>query len=111
MRSTQQQRDEFYDSGDWEHFRREYWKEIFEEHGDDPVLYCTYCDTMLSYGGEDNGPALDHMFPLHSHWEWRLEPKNITLCCKKCNRMKGGMDPRKYPIRNILIRKKILLNR
>jgi len=111
MKSTQQQRDEFYDSGDWYQFRREYWRQVFESTWGDPILYCTYCDTLLNYGCEDNGPALDHIFPLHSHWEWRLEPKNITLCCKKCNRMKGGMDPRKYPIRNILIRKKILLNR
>ena len=118
MKSTRQQRNEFYDSDEWKTFRHEHWSDLYRherERVDDrdyePVFYCTYCEKELSTCDKDYYPTLDHMFPLHSHWEWRLEPKNITLCCNKCNKMKGGMDPRKYPIRNILIRREILLPR
>lgn len=100
-KSTLQQREDFYSSSEWASLRSEYWSDLYREERDrvddrdyEPVFNCTYCGRELSTCSDDLFPTLDHFYPLHSHFPMRLDHKNVVPCCKQCNQIKGGMNPK-----------------
>jgi hypothetical protein len=50
---------------------------------------CQACGESRANGARLN---VDHIKPLHSNWELRLDPENLQVLCSKCNAGKGTWD-------------------
>ena len=58
-----------------------------------PVCMC--CGARredLNIAGEPVRICVDHIKPLSTHWELRLERQNLQVLCDECNQGKGGWD-------------------
>lgn len=80
-------RAEFYGSWEWRTIRMK----ALKEHG----ARCQCCgagrdDTAMS--GEPVKICVDHIKPLATHWDLRLEPSNLQVLCDECNQGKGAWD-------------------
>ncbi|AXH67281.1 HNH endonuclease [Streptomyces phage Wofford] len=65
-------------------------KEIVRALTDRDGLICQYPGCVLPFT-KDNGPTIDHWFPLSAGGTWDLE--NLKLMHKKCNAAKGDKIP------------------
>ncbi|MDQ2947146.1 MAG: HNH endonuclease [Acidobacteriota bacterium] len=50
---------------------------------------CVLCGRSAKDGTRMN---VDHIRPLHAHWNLRLAPHNLQTLCATCNHGKGGTD-------------------
>lgn len=81
-------KDAFYRSWDWRTLRMEVLKEFGPE--------CMCCGARAG-----NGVVIhvDHIKPLHTHWQLRLERSNLQVLCDACNQGKGAWDTTDYRFR------------
>jgi 5-methylcytosine-specific restriction endonuclease McrA len=81
----------FYDSWDWKKARYQ----VLQKHG--PVcMLCNATRTDLDLEGKPVRIVVDHIKPLHTHWEFRLDPDNLQVLCYDCNKGKGAWDQTDY---------------
>lgn len=77
----------FYASWEWRTLRTK----ILKKYG----ARCMCCGATPEHT-DMNGNAVrivvDHIKPLHHHWELRLEPGNLQVLCDECNQGKGAWD-------------------
>ena len=71
----------FYRSYEWRKLRLE----IIKRDGP----YCLCCGQGVEHGVVLN---VDHIKPLKSNWELRLDPDNLQVLCNQCNHGKGNWD-------------------
>lgn len=80
-------RREFYQTWEWRTVRMQ----ALKEHG----ATCQCCgatrnDTDMS--GRPVRICVDHIKPLATHWELRLDKNNLQILCDECNQGKGAWD-------------------
>lgn len=82
-----ERRAEFYKSWEWRTLRMQ----VLKQFG--PVCMCCGAqrgDTNIA--GEPVRICVDHIKPLATHWELRLEKDNLQVLCDECNQGKGAWD-------------------
>ena len=52
-----------------------------------PYFKCNYCDENVSFNRSLN---IDHIKPLKTHWNLRLDINNLQILCKDCNKFKAS---------------------
>lgn len=81
LRREEQKRDLFYDSGEWQRLR---YRTIMK--------YGAHCQCCGARGNCDNPIQVDHIKPRSKYPDLQLDPNNLQVLCKDCNRGKGAWD-------------------
>lgn len=89
---------EFYESQEWKNCRKQFLS--------CKKFICDACQTDLS-GHNFQNLNIDHIKPLRFFWDLRIDPNNLRIVCKDCNRFKGNSyEDDEWIIRDGMIRKK-----
>ena len=72
----------FYKTDEWRALRKEYMEKNKAKN-----FKCNYCDENVSLNRSLN---IDHIKPLKTHWNLRLDINNLQILCKDCNKFKAS---------------------
>jgi len=81
------QRRDFYQSWEWRTIRMQ----ALKEHG----ATCQCCGATRNdkdMAGQPVRICVDHIKPLATHWDLRLDKNNLQILCDECNQGKGAWD-------------------
>lgn len=81
--------DAFYKTDEWKSARNKFLSDVY--HKNEGKYMCTYCEHPLYFGEQEHEGNLllvDHIKPVRKFWNERLNPKNFTISCGKCNELK-----------------------
>ncbi len=53
---------------------------------------CSASSKHLDMCGEPVRIVVDHIYPLHTHWDMRLAASNLQVLCDECNQGKGAWN-------------------
>lgn len=87
QRKETSRRQMFYESWDWKKARYQ----VLQKYGPTCML-CGSTRQDLDLDGYKVRIVVDHIKPLHKHWELRLDPNNLQVLCHDCNKGKGAWD-------------------
>lgn len=88
---TPKSKADFYASWEWRTLRMK----ILKEFG----AVCMCCGSTPKHtdmNGEPVKIVVDHIKPLHTHWDLRLSRDNLQVLCDECNQGKGAWDDTDY---------------
>ena len=86
----------FYRTDEWQSLRKEYMEKNKAKY-----FECNYCGENVSLNKTLN---IDHIKPLKTHWNLRLDINNLQILCQDCNKFKASKqnDPKDEAILNKL---------
>lgn len=84
---SKQEKNDFYKSWEWRSAR----VKVLQRFSASCQL-CGASSKHLDMTGEPVRVVVDHIYPLHTHWDMRLDASNLQVLCDECNQGKGAWN-------------------